>query len=80
LRIAVRDGVSGLLVPGHSADVWADALTRLESPGLRASLSRGAVAHARAFSWDRTTDDLVGAYMRAGVAFREVYDRAEVAS
>jgi len=80
LRIAVRDGVSGLLVPGHSADVWADALTRLDSPALRASLGRGAVAHARAFSWDRTTDDLVGAYMRAGVAFREVYDRAEVAS
>jgi len=77
LRIAVRDGVSGLLVPGHSADMWADALM---SPALRAKLGRGAVAHARAFSWDRTTDDLIGAYMRAGVAFREVYERAEVAS
>jgi D-inositol-3-phosphate glycosyltransferase len=80
LRVAVSDGVSGLLVPGHSPVVWADALARLDSPGLRAVLGKGAVAHARAFSWDRTTDELVGAYMRAGVAFREVSEQAEVAS
>jgi D-inositol-3-phosphate glycosyltransferase len=80
LRVAVDDGVSGLLVPGHSPVVWADALARLDSPGLRASLRKGAVAHARAFSWDRTTDELIGAYMRAGVAFREVREQAEVAS
>ncbi|TCO65201.1 D-inositol-3-phosphate glycosyltransferase [Actinocrispum wychmicini] len=80
LRVAVRDGVTGLLVPGHSADMWADALTRLNSPELRAVLGAGAVSHARAFSWDRTTDELVGAYMRAGVAFREVSEQAEVAS
>jgi D-inositol-3-phosphate glycosyltransferase len=80
LRVAVDDDVSGLLVPGHSAHVWADALTRLNSPDLRARLAVGAVRHARAFSWDRTTDELVSAYMRAAVAFREVREREEVAS
>nr|WP_042182414.1 D-inositol-3-phosphate glycosyltransferase [Kibdelosporangium sp. MJ126-NF4]CEL14973.1 Glycosyltransferase MshA involved in mycothiol biosynthesis [Kibdelosporangium sp. MJ126-NF4]CTQ93434.1 Glycosyltransferase MshA involved in mycothiol biosynthesis (EC 2.4.1.-) [Kibdelosporangium sp. MJ126-NF4] len=80
LRVAVHDGVSGLLVPGHSPIEWANALARLSFPGLRESLSAGAVKHARAFSWDRTTDDLIGAYMRAAVAFRAGRDRAEVAS
>ncbi|MET0235272.1 MAG: D-inositol-3-phosphate glycosyltransferase [Kibdelosporangium sp.] len=80
LRVAVQDGVSGLLVPGHSREMWADALTRLSSADFHGRLAQGAVRHARAFSWDRTTDELVGAYMRAGVAFREVHERAEVAS
>jgi D-inositol-3-phosphate glycosyltransferase len=80
LRVAVADGLSGLLVPGHSAVVWADALARLSSPELRDSFSLGAQQHARGFSWDRTTDELVGAYMRAKVAFREVHEQAEVAS
>jgi D-inositol-3-phosphate glycosyltransferase len=80
LKVAVRDGVTGLLVPGHATGTWADALCRLKSPRLRVTLGEGAVAHARAFSWDRTTDELVGAYMRAGVAFREVSEQAEVAS
>jgi D-inositol-3-phosphate glycosyltransferase len=80
LRVAVKDGVSGLLVPGHSRETWADALARLSRTDFRGRLSQGAVQHARAFSWDRTTDELVGAYMRAAVAFREVHERTEVAS
>jgi D-inositol-3-phosphate glycosyltransferase len=80
LRVAVNDGVSGVLVPGHSREMWADALARLGSLDVRRQLSQGAVRHARAFSWDRTTDELVGAYMRAAVAFREVHERTEVAS
>ncbi|WP_246367163.1 D-inositol-3-phosphate glycosyltransferase [Kibdelosporangium persicum] len=80
LRVAVNDGVSGLLVPGHSSVEWANALARLSCPDLHATLSAGAVNHARAFSWDHTTDELIGAYMRAAVAFREVQDQAEVAS
>nr|WP_225954454.1 D-inositol-3-phosphate glycosyltransferase [Kibdelosporangium phytohabitans] len=70
LRVAVDDGVSGLLVPGHSAVEWANALARLSFPGLRGKMSDGAVEHARAFSWERTTDDLIGAYVRAAVAFQ----------
>jgi D-inositol-3-phosphate glycosyltransferase len=80
LRVAVNDGVSGVLVPGHSREMWADALARLGRPDVRRQLSQGAARHARAFSWDRTTDELVGAYMRAAVAFREVHERTEVAS
>jgi D-inositol-3-phosphate glycosyltransferase len=80
LRVAVNDGVSGLLVPGHSREMWADALARLDYADFRRQLSQGAAQHARAFSWDRTTDELVGAYMQAAVAFREVHERTEVAS
>ncbi|ONI73188.1 D-inositol-3-phosphate glycosyltransferase [Actinosynnema sp. ALI-1.44] len=71
LRVAVDHGVSGLLVPGHSAIEWANALARLSFSGLREQLAVGATEHARAFSWDRTTDDLIGAYTRAAVAFRQ---------
>ncbi|SMC91843.1 D-inositol-3-phosphate glycosyltransferase [Kibdelosporangium aridum] len=78
LRVAVNDGVSGLLVSGHSSVDWANALAR--SAELRGKLSVGALNHARAFSWDHTTDELIGAYMRAAVTFREVQERAEVAS
>jgi D-inositol-3-phosphate glycosyltransferase len=42
LRTTVRDGVSGLLVPGHGADDWAAALTRAvaERPSCPAGASR----------------------------------------
>jgi D-inositol-3-phosphate glycosyltransferase len=46
LRTTVRDGVSGLLVPGHGADAWAAALTR--AVATRPALSAGRVAHAPA--------------------------------
>jgi len=35
-------------------------------PDRRARLSAGAVAHARDFSWDRTTDALLATYADAG--------------
>lgn len=76
LRVAVNDGVSGLLVPGHSSVDWAHALAR--SAESREKLSVGARNHARAFSWDHTTDELIGAYMQAAVTFRK--ERSEVAS
>ena len=71
LPVAVADGRSGLLVDGHSAAVWADALAAVAlAPGRRARLARGAVAHARRFSWDRTTDALVATYADAAAEFR----------
>ena len=71
LPVAVADGRSGLLVDGHSAAVWADALVAVAlAPGRRARLARGAVAHARRFSWDRTTDALVATYADAAAEFR----------
>lgn len=64
LPVAVDDGVSGSLVPGHQPDQWAgaiDALLRRDP----AQLSRAAVEHARKFSWDNTVDGLLASYGRA---------------
>ena len=60
LPVAVADGRSGLLVSGHGAAQWARALTAASAPGTRERLSAGAAAHAQEFSWDRTTDALLG--------------------
>jgi D-inositol-3-phosphate glycosyltransferase len=66
LTTVVRDERSGLLVPGHRPEDWADALQRvLTDDPLRARLERGAVEQARLFSWDATAE-----------ATLEVYDRA----
>jgi D-inositol-3-phosphate glycosyltransferase len=63
LRTTVRDGVSGLLVPGHRADDWAAAVERALAD--RVALSAGAVAHAAAFSWQVTADTLLASYRDA---------------
>jgi len=71
LITAVRDQVSGLLVDGHDPRDWAHALdSLLAAPGLRASLSAGAVAHAAGFSWDRTAEGLLAVYREAVVRHR----------
>jgi len=69
LPVAVADGRSGLLVAGHDAQAWADALTKVILR--RPVLSRGAVAHAHRFSWDRTTDALLATYADAAAEFRQ---------
>jgi D-inositol-3-phosphate glycosyltransferase len=70
LPVAVADGRSGLLVDGHRAGSWADALGAIAlQPARRAELSRGAVQHARGFSWDRTTDALLATYAGAATEF-----------
>ena len=71
LPVAVADGKSGLLVPGHGAAEWADALGRVVLARRQwPVLSRGAVAHATRFSWDRTTDALLDTYRGATDEFR----------
>jgi len=68
LTTVVRDGHSGLLVPGHRAGDWADALQRvLTDPTLRAHLEQGALAQARLFSWDATAEATLEVYERARV-------------
>lgn len=63
LVTAVRDGVSGALVDGHSPDDWARVIGKLlAQPARREALSRGAVAHARHFSWNRTAQGLLAVY------------------
>jgi D-inositol-3-phosphate glycosyltransferase len=71
LGTVVRDGSSGVLVPGHEPREWADAIGRLlVDPRRRAELSRGAVAHARAFSWNRTAAGLLAVYREAVTSHR----------
>ncbi|GAA3364999.1 MULTISPECIES: D-inositol-3-phosphate glycosyltransferase [Saccharopolyspora] len=74
LPVAVADGRSGLLVPGHRTGQWADALGSVTEAGLRAELAAGTVAHAEAFSWDRTTEALLETYARAKRAFHSQFD------
>ena len=64
LPVAVRDGVTGALVAGHDADRWAQALDGLLKANAGA-MSRAAVEHAAAFSWDNTVDSLLASYRRA---------------
>lgn len=72
LPVAVADRRSGLLVAGHAAPSWADALAAVAlHPGRRDELGRGAVEHARAFSWDRTTDALLDTYTGAVTEFAD---------
>jgi len=66
LVTAVQDGVSGLLVNSHDPVDWARMLARLlPAAGHRAELSRGALGHARNFSWSRTVAGLLAVYQEA---------------
>lgn len=68
LPVAVRDGVSGLLVHGHGTDQWADALEQVAlNPLQRVRMAAAARVHAEKFSWEVTVDRLLEAYSRAAV-------------
>lgn len=70
LPTVVRDGVSGLLVDGHSEDLWAAALAKvLTDPGLRERLAEGTLEQAQGFAWERTAARTL-----------EVYDAARACS
>ena len=67
LRTAVRDGVSGVLVPGHNPRRWARVLSDiLDDPGRRRAMSRGALVQASRFSWEATVEGTLEAYAGAG--------------
>jgi D-inositol-3-phosphate glycosyltransferase len=73
LVTAVRDGVSGVLVGGHDPHDWARVIGRLlVAPRYRRQLSRGAVRHARHFSWDRTAEGLLRVYREAVTEHRSL--------
>ncbi len=72
LTTAVAHGVSGLLVDGHDAGRWADALTCvLLDERLRARLQVGALAHAQDFSWEATASKTIALYEKARASMRE---------
>ncbi|MBS9532884.1 D-inositol-3-phosphate glycosyltransferase [Mycobacterium sp. M1] len=68
LPVAVADGVSGALVPGHDIAQWAAAIDRLLRLGAGPAgwaMRRAAVEHAAGFSWDRTVDAQLASYAGA---------------
>jgi D-inositol-3-phosphate glycosyltransferase len=66
LVTAVRDGISGVLVDGHNPADWARVVgSLLGAPGQRRKLARGALEHARNFSWSRTASGLLAVYRDA---------------
>ena len=78
LPTAVAHRESGLLVPTHRAEDWADALAAVaRDPGYRARLSAGALDHARSFSWRRTTDALLAVYASAVTEYEHAMREAE---
>jgi D-inositol-3-phosphate glycosyltransferase len=66
LTTAICDGSTGLLVPGHAIDDFADALRRIATdPSTRESMSQAAVKHARGFGWELTAEKTLAAYRKA---------------
>nr|WP_246507009.1 D-inositol-3-phosphate glycosyltransferase [Actinocrinis puniceicyclus] len=66
LVTAVRDGESGILVPGHDpADYATACASLLDDPGRLAHMRNGARRHAAEFGWAATADRIVGVYSDA---------------
>jgi D-inositol-3-phosphate glycosyltransferase len=67
LPVAVRDGVSGVLVDGHGIDDWAAAIAGVLDRQERNpdTMRAAAIEHARSFSWAHTVDALLASYGRA---------------
>ena len=66
LPTAVREGISGILVDGHNAGDWAEAILQVvtDEP-LQQRLRAGAIDHASHFGWEDTTDKLITVYQEA---------------
>jgi D-inositol-3-phosphate glycosyltransferase len=77
LPVAVRDGVSGVLVDGHDTDDWAAAMNGLFDRGPD-TMRAAAIEHAGTFSWAHTVDALLASYGRAITDYRARHQRAEI--
>jgi D-inositol-3-phosphate glycosyltransferase len=67
-------------VGSHHPGDWADALSSVAlHPQRRDQLAAGAAAHARRFSWERTTEALLRVYVDAAAAYRVDTREREVA-
>jgi D-inositol-3-phosphate glycosyltransferase len=63
LRYVVDDGVTGFLVEGHDPSDHADRLLALlRDPGLQARMGAEAARRAPRFTWDATTQRVLGVY------------------
>lgn len=66
LPVAVRDGASGFLIPGHDPQAYAQQLARFaESPELVARMGAAAAAHAQGFGWDTAASATADVYTAA---------------
>ena len=79
LPVAVRDGVTGVLVDGHDPDDWAAAMGGLFDRGPE-TMRTAAVEHAATFSWAHTVDALQASYGRAITDYHARHQRTEVPS
>jgi D-inositol-3-phosphate glycosyltransferase len=79
LPVAVRDGVSGVLVPGHDIDDWAAAIDGLFRRGPE-TMRAAALAHAATFSWAHTVDALLLSYGRAITDYRARHQGRDLAA
>ena len=76
LPVAVANGVSGLLVPGHDPRDWAARLAEVVmDPVVHARMSAAAPLHAARFSWELTVDGLMHSYSRAVATVHETQRR-----
>jgi len=63
LPLAVAEGETGVLVTGHDAEAWADAIEQLLiDDATRLSMAHTATAHASHFSWAASAAALRGVY------------------
>ncbi|MCX6500101.1 MAG: D-inositol-3-phosphate glycosyltransferase [Arthrobacter sp.] len=70
LSRAIFDGRTGLLVEGHKAADWADALEALhDDPATREDMGRAASVHAQDFGWQRTAAITLESYQSALVQY-----------
>ncbi|MFE0421489.1 D-inositol-3-phosphate glycosyltransferase [Streptomyces sp. NPDC058953] len=66
LPVAVRDGVTGILVDGHDPAHYADALRRLlDDPALADRMGAAAARHAESFGWDAAAAATADVYTAA---------------
>ncbi|OIV37782.1 D-inositol-3-phosphate glycosyltransferase [Mangrovactinospora gilvigrisea] len=69
LSVAVSDGRTGLLVPGHDPDAWAAALGRLaRDPGLVERMGSAAALRALRFGWSAAAEATAEVYADAAAA------------
>lgn len=66
LPVAVRDGVSGVLIPGHQPSDYARALSDFaDTPTRAARMAEAAVVHARSFGWNSAASATAEVYTAA---------------
>lgn len=66
LPVAVNDGVTGILVPGHDPVDYARELRRfVDEPGLTARMGAEAARHAQFFGWDTAASGTADVYTAA---------------